>query len=130
MQFDVDRVGGFMRLRVVTDKNNRWMQLFDSEVAIKSVRPATAEEVWMFGELDSRIVENNLMENRIQALEADLEEARLRAGAAEVDNLILRDELESLESARETDRKQHEEIISSLQARVKDLEEELDEDGL
>lgn len=118
-----------MRLRVTTDKHNKWMQLFDGEGKVKSTRPATNEEAWMFGELDSRIVENNALENRIRDLEADLEEARNRAGAAEEALSYSLEANRELESARENDRKQYEDIISNLRARVQDLKEELSENG-
>jgi hypothetical protein len=59
------------------------MQILDGDGKPKSTRPATNEEAWMFRELDSRIVEQNLLENQIVILEAELEEARNRLGAAE-----------------------------------------------
>jgi hypothetical protein len=64
-----------MRLRVVTDKNNKWMQLFNADGEVKSVRPATNEEAWMFGEMDSISTENNQLQIRAESAEAEVREA-------------------------------------------------------
>lgn len=123
-----------MRLRVINDKHNKWMQLFDSDNRVRSTRPATNEEAWMFGEIQSLTTESSLILGRLQNTEAELEETRLRMGAAEealTNALENSDEMESIftrrveaaEAAREEDRRQYEEIIRDLQARVADLED-------